>query len=166
MNFLPALGFYISIVVILYISISVGLYMLNKKLWIVNPWLAWVPLWQFYSIVKCSWRSLWWIFLIFFMLLSYSFQWYFFSYLYYEMHFWWIIYNILSIASTIAWIAYIIIMYDISKRVWKWIWTSIWFILIPFIMFPLVGYKLNFKQVNTSKKSLEEVKKVEQNNEL
>lgn len=37
------------------------------------------------------------------------------------------------------------LLHWISKRTWRWAWTTLWFIFVPFIMFPVVWSKLEDK---------------------
>jgi len=104
--------------IVVFLLSSWWLYMINKKLWEEYPWLAWIPVINIYSYVKASWKSLWWIL-------------------------WIIIWFMLFV---IPWLVMVImLLHWISKRTWRWAWTTLWFIFVPFIMFPVVWSKLEDK---------------------
>lgn len=101
------------------------LYMISKKLWDKYPWMAWIPLLSTYTLVKAWWKP--WIWIL-----------------------WLIIWFILLI---IPWLILLIIVLNwISKRTWRWVWTTIWLLFIPFIMLPIVWYNLKEWELNIENK--------------
>lgn len=116
---------------ILYLLQAWGLYLINKKLWEDYPWLAYIPLVQVYSFVKASWKWPIWIL-------------------------WLIIWTILFILPGL--IIAIYLMHLISKRCGRWAWTTVWFVFVPFIMYPIVGTSLkeNISQNNINTYSNEQ----------
>lgn len=122
-----------------------GLYMINTKLWEEHAWLSWVPVVNIYMWSKAANKS-------------------FVSYVVYPilaifiggilvMFTFWISLLIAIIYFIWAWIQ---ICSGISKRTWRWGWTTAWLFLIPGIMLPVIGYKLS--AWNTIKESKTEEK--------
>ena len=116
------------------------LYMISKKLWEKYSWLAFVPILQIYNYFAISKVSIaktlvypiitiiiWWILAMF-------------------------TYWISLILAFIYFFIMIVKMYSaISTRCWRWNWTTLWFLFVPFIMFPIVWSKLENKSWNNSK---------------
>lgn len=114
-----------------------GLFMINKKLWENHPWVAFIPVINLYSYFTASKKP--WVQYLLFPIL------------------WLIVWGILAvftfgISLVIAYIYMLVMMIKllnaISKRCGRWAWTTVWFIFIPFIMYPVVWYKLNANDVN------------------
>jgi len=110
------------------------LYMINKKLWEKYPWLSFIPLVQLYNYWTASQKSL--VIYILYPILAL------------------IIWGILSIFTFwITWIIaliYFMVMivklyHAISVRCGGWAWTTLWFLFIWFIMFPIVWFNLEDK---------------------
>lgn len=95
------------------------LYNINTKLGEPYPWLAWVPVIQVYSFVKAAWKPPIWIL-------------------------WLILGFIVFIIPGI--IITIILCHEISKRTWRWGWSTLWIFFVPAIMFPVIGYKLKMSK--------------------
>jgi len=176
---------FIIIFSIFYVPFVWWLYTINKKLGEKNPWLALFPILQFYSIIKASWKSLWWILwsilialwiyiLIWIIsLIIYSFillgwpnsSWinlWLLDFLVNNLVIWIIIMSllyILLIALINTW--YIIVLHWISKRTKRWFWTTLWLFYIPFIMFPIVAYKLKDQSILLNLKDLEKEETIE-----
>jgi hypothetical protein len=149
---------------VFYVPFVWWLYTINKKLGEKNPWLAFFPILQFYSIIKASWKSLWWILWTILISLWISIVLAVILFVIYSIFFmqlmygWWmqildlfaehiILSSILLILIyvLIIWLIntwYIIILHWISKRTNRWFWTTLWLFYIPFIMFPIIAYKL------------------------
>lgn len=129
-----------------------GLYMINKKLWEKHAWLSFVPLLQIYNYFTASKKSflyylvlpiiaiIAWIFLVMF---TYGIS--------------------LILAYIYLFVMMVKLYHAISKRTWRWAWTTVWLIFIPFIMFPVVGYKL---KANSNQTTTEEVPISEEKIEL
>lgn len=163
---------------IFYIPFVWWLYTINKKLGEKNPWLSFFPILQYYSIVKASWKSLWWILwsilialwvyiiiaLIIGLIFVLVFAWnadfmilleYFSNNIILSVIYIIILY-ILVITLINTW--YIIILQALSKRTNRWAWTTLWLYLVPFIMFPVVAYKLKDQSVTLSTEDTERKK--------
>lgn len=122
--------------IVFYLLTAWWLYLINKKLGIKYPWLSWVPILQIYSYVKASGKSFWWIL--------------------------WIILGFIALIIPGV-IIYIIFLHWISKRTWRWWWTTTGLFFVPFIMFPVVWYKL--KPINNNGEETDK-KETEEQNEL
>ena len=109
-----------------------GLWKINKKLWEPHAWVSWIPLVNIYSYVRAAWYpNIWILWLVL-----------------------WIISIIIPIVGIIIFlILFIKVLHSISKRCWKWVWTTIGLFFIPFIMFPILAYNCNPKnKENTQSK--------------
>lgn len=91
------------------------LWNINKKTWESYPWLAWIPVIQIYAFVKASWKDTIWILWLILWFLFFMIPWI---------------------------VIYIMLCNWISKRTNRWIWSTIWIIFIPWIMLPIIWYKL------------------------
>ena len=138
MDFISAWIFYFISLLVIYLTISYGLFFISKSLWIKNNWISWIPLWQFYIILKCSWKSLRWILYAVFIFIIVSFQHKLFGFLNWELFSF-----IFSFSIRIFYISFIIIIHDISLKIWRWLWTTVWFLVVPFLMCPYIWYKIN-----------------------
>lgn len=161
---------------VIFISTSLGLYWINKKLWEKHAWLSFIPLIQIYSYVKASWIAFWknffkMILTIIISLFVLFILWSVLQFVIWSAHastFWdsrSIVTNdmlvndvtestVSSVVSSLMVFLYMIAIYIpillffiklyhwISKRCGRGAWTTVWFIFIPYIMFPVVGYKL------------------------
>lgn len=130
------------------------LFMINKKLWEKHPWLSFIPvinIWSYFTAWKVSFLKyfvypiLW---IIAWVIISFFTHW---------------------IVIVVAYIYFIycmiVIMHSISKRTGRWVWTTIWFIFIPFIMLPIVGHKLKDKNQIAWDENKESSKDKEENME-
>ncbi len=111
-----------------------GLYMINKKLWEPHAWLSFIPMINIYSYVRASWKENIWIL--------------------------WIILWTFSLMIPIIWLIIfftliIKLLHSISKRCSRWAWTTIGFLFIPLIMFPIVWYKLKSNEDNQNNVDIE-----------
>lgn len=129
------------------------LYAINKKLGEKNPWLSFVPIINYYMYFVAGNNS-------------------FLKYFVYPL----IALFVLSILSFLTfWISLLVgiaiylyywikNLHCISKRTGRWTWTTLWFLFIPIIMFPLVGYTFkpvqqqvsNVGNAETNKKTIDE----------
>ena len=121
------IGIIINILsLIAYLLQAWWLYLINKKLWEEYPWIAFIPVIQIYSFVKAAGKEPIWIL-------------------------WIILWTLLFV---IPWlIICIMLTHEISKRCWRWAWTTILFILFPYIMFPIVWNSmpdLSSQKLNTA----------------
>jgi hypothetical protein len=89
--------------------------MISKKLKDPYPWMAWIPFLSLYTMVKAWWKDWLWVLWIIIWLLAFYIP---------------------------GLILLIIVQNGISKRTWNWVWTTIWFLFIPFIMYPVVWSNL------------------------
>lgn len=128
------------------------LFMINKKFNEPYPWLSFIPIVQIYGYLTASKKSFLHYFVFpFLAIIIWSFLAYF--------TFW-----ISMIIAVIYMLVMIIkLIHAISIRCWRWVWTTVWFIFIPFIMFPIVGYKL---EENINKETKIEENEIKENNEL
>lgn len=72
----------------------------------------------------------------------------------------WLILFLYLIAYTLMSIWFIIVLHWISKRTNRWLWTTVWLFYIPYIMFPIVAYKLktDTESINKSESILQDDK--------
>lgn len=108
-----------------------GLYMINKKLGENHPWLAFIPIVQVWTYFTAAQKS----FLTYFI---YPFIALIVGLLVWVFTFW---------ISIFVWVGYflycwIVVVHSISKRTWRWAWSTVWMIFVWFIMLPVIGYKL------------------------
>jgi hypothetical protein len=109
--------------IVLFLLEAWWLYMINKKLWEKYAWLSWVPIVNMYSTVKAGWKNGIWV--------LYVILWF--------------------IALIIPWLVlWIIVLHWISKRTGRTWWSTLWLIFVPFIMLPVIGYKLKDEKDNES----------------
>ena len=147
-----------------FIWMGYGLYILAKKMNIKNAWMGWVPLLQYYTMTQVAgvdfkkymlypiliiiWIAIiWWIWTA---VLIWSNA---------DMWIVMVLWIILWIAYIVAYIYYIIryinILSATSKRTWRGGWTTFWLFFIPFIMYPVIAYK--FKGLKKENKKEEKV---------
>ncbi len=101
-----------------------GLYLINKKKWEPNPWIAWIPVIQIYAFVRAAWKD--WIRII------------------------WLILWFMTLI--IPWvIIYAILCYNIAQRTNRWLWSALWIFFISFIMLPIIWIKLEDKNKENEK---------------
>lgn len=162
---------------IFYIPFVWWLYTINKKLGEKNPWLSFFPILQYYSIIKAAWKSLWWLLWIpliwlWVYIIIIIIWWILVALSYYSWdvdYFIDLFYNKTSTFIILAFIlyfflilslntGYIIVLHWISKRTNRWLWTTIWFFFIPYIMFPVVAYKLKDQSTLSNSNDLEKEK--------
>ncbi len=96
--------------ILAYLWSSIGLFLINKKLWEDYPWLSFIPIVSIYSFVKAWWKD--WI---------------------------WVLWLILGFLFIIPWIIlYGMICAWISKRTWWGFWRGAWIFFFPYIVLPIV----------------------------
>ena len=127
------------------------LYMISKKVWEKYSWLAFIPVLQIYTYIKVSQKSPFKIFVFpLIALLIGSVLAFFTAWISFILAF---IYFFIMLISLYHWI---------SQRCWRWAWSTLWLVLVPFIMFPIIGYKLEENSwSNTKKISKQKVQKNE-----
>ncbi|MDD3646580.1 MAG: hypothetical protein PHH06_04175 [Candidatus Gracilibacteria bacterium] len=138
-----------SLWIVLYFLQAWGLYMINIKLGEKHAWVSFVPVIQIYNYFTAS-RKPFLEYLVYPVLaLIVGFVLSFFTF------------GIsILIAYIYALVMWIKLLHAISIRTNKGVWTTVGFIFIPFIMFPVVGYKLgesNTTVVETSKEEKTEL---------
>lgn len=150
---LMMIGAGLNIISILsYISWTTGLFLINKKLGEKHAWLSFIPLLQIYNYFTASQKwSLHYFYLPILAIFIGSL----------------LIIPTFGISLIIAYL-YVMIMFirmlhAISLRCGRWVWTTIGFFFIPFIMMPVVGYKLGN---STHKVDTPEIKTTEEKIEL
>jgi len=135
--------------ILLYFWTAFWLYLINKKLGEKYAWLSFVPIIQFYNYFSASQKSFlhYFVFPILALIV-------------------WIILSVFTFwISIIAAYIYFIVMWvkllhAISIRTWNGAWTTLWFVFVSFIMFPIVWLKMNDKSENNSEeKEITENKK-------
>ncbi len=125
-----------------------GLYNINKKIWEKYAWLSWIPLVQIYMIYKAGWKSFFMYFIMPVLIMVLANWWMDWM----SSNSKWLgIFVLFLIPQLLFIIFYIITVHWISKRTGHWFLTTIWFIVLPFIFFPLVWYKsdsIKLKDIN------------------
>lgn len=107
-----------------YLLTTGWLFLINKRFWEKMPWLAFIPLLNLMSFVQASWKDPKWF--------TYMLIWFFFF--------------------IIPWIIILIyLINEMSKRLWKWIWTTILLVLFPYVTYPILGY--SSKNISLDKNS-------------
>ncbi|MCP4522906.1 MAG: hypothetical protein GY828_01670 [Candidatus Gracilibacteria bacterium] len=185
--------FWILISVVFYITTSVGLYLINKKLGEKHAWIAFIPVIKIYSYIKASGIPFWKNFIrmiitMFVVLIIAFFIQSVIQFSFSEAHA--VSFgdtartdsyqidesqsyggNLLSsivffLAFYIPLLLFVIKIYHgISKRCGRGVWTTVGFFFIPYIMFLVVGLKLKDQNSNqTTDKVIE--KKEENSTEL
>lgn len=126
-----------------------GLYMINTKLWEKHAWVSFVPVVQIYNYFTAS-RKPFIEYLVYpilaiivgFMLSLFTFG------------------LSLIIAYIYALVMWIKLLYAISLRTNRWVWTTVGFIFVPFIMYPVVWYKLGESNSTPTETPKEEKKEL------
>ena len=120
----------IIIQLIVHLLTAWWLWNINKKLWEPHAWISWIPVINIYSFVRAAWYpNIWILWLILWSIAI-------------VIPFIWIIIFLFLLIKVLHWI---------SKRCWRWAWTTIWFLFISFIMFPIV-----WNTCNSEKETLNE----------
>lgn len=139
---------YALIILILHLLQSLWLYLILQKLNEKDAWTAFIPFINLWAIYRASWKPFFnfvllpvvsmlvWVFLTYSAYINFTFP----------IDF----YNLLILTLWIFCINYFIVMwvivlYSIADRCDRWIPTTIWFFLIPYIMFPFVGSSMKQK---------------------
>lgn len=128
--------------IILYISWAYWLYLINKKLGEKHAWLSFVPILQIYNYFTASQKSFVKYLLIpFIVMILWIILWWIIS---------WVVTPILWVLVMIASYVYFFVMWikvlhAISLRTGNGVWTTVWFIFVSFIMFPIVWIKMKDK---------------------
>ncbi len=136
--------------IIFYLAIAIWLFLINKKLWEKYPWVAFIPLVNIYSYFSASKKS--WLHYLILPIIAIII---------------WMLLSIVTfgisilIASIYAFVMWVKLVHAISVRTGRWVGTTIWFIFVPFIMYPIVGFQMEDKSNNN-----QENKVSENNNEL
>jgi hypothetical protein len=129
--------------IVLYLLQTTGLFLINKKLGEKHAWLSFVPLLQIYNYFTASKKSFLHYFVLPLIALIIG---------------WVLTIFTFGISIILAYIYFLVmwikLLHAISLRCNRWAWTTIGFLLIPFIMMPIVGYKLG----NQSNESENEIK--------
>lgn len=123
---------------IVYILTYWGLYKINKKLWEPHAWVSFIPVVQIYNYLTASKKSFLHYFVLPFLAVLVSFPLAVFTF--------WI--SIIA-AYIYMFVMMVKLLHAISLRCKRWAWTTVGFIFIPFIMFPVVAHWLK----ETSSKS-------------
>lgn len=145
--------------ILLYLSQTTGLFLINKKLGEKHAWLSFVPLLQIYNYLTASQKSF-----VHYILLPIIA----------------IIVGVLlavftfGISVLLAYVYFFVmwvkLLHAISLRCGRWAWTTLGFVFIPFIMMPVVWVKLNksmkAKVQDTAEKIEDNVEKLEEKIEL
>jgi len=127
------------------------LYNINKKLWEKYAWLSWIPVLQIYNLFTASQKS--WITYLLYPVIA-IIAWIFLS-----MFTFWLSLLIAILYAAIMWVK---LLSAISTRTWRGAWTTLGFIFIPYIMYPVVWYKLKEKSENNTKNNEEVIEKEEE----
>ncbi len=117
--------------IIMYFWTAYWLYLINIKLGEKYAWLSFVPIAQYYNYLSASQKSVK-------------------NYLVYPILaiILWVILSIFTfwLTAIIAIIYFLVmwikLLHAISLRTWNWAWTTVWFIFISFIMFPIIWTKM------------------------
>ena len=133
----------IAVMLIVYLLMFYSLYKINKKLWEKHAWLSFIPLAQYYSFASAAGKSL--LYYIILPFISYIISFVLMISFIFTSSTWTLISWGLMLLSYI----YMIIMWIrlnhwISKRCGRGGWTTLWLVVIPFIMLPIVAYKLKY----------------------
>lgn len=133
MEILNSIGAVANLVsIIFFLASAYGLYLINKKLWEKHPWLSFVPLLQIYNYFTASKKSFlhYFVFPVIAIIL-----WSLLAFFTFAIS--------LIVAYVYMMIMWILLLHAISQRCGRWAWTTVGFVFIPFIMFPVVGVKLD-----------------------
>lgn len=141
--------------ILFYLLSAWWLYLINKKFWEKHSWLSFVPILQLYSYTT-AWQKPLKEYVIYpiIWLIIWSILWIF--------TFW-----ITMIVAVIYMLVMIIKLYHaISLRCGRWTWTTVWFLFVPFIMFPVVGTKLEDKSSTLQNNNTDELVSVTKSEEV
>jgi len=136
--------------VIMYFWTAYWLYLINKKLGEKYAWLSFVPIAQFYNYFSASQKSFLHYFVLPIIWLIVWFILWFFTF--------WISIIAAYIYFIVMWIK---LLHAISLRTWNGAWTTVWFLFVSFIMFPIVWTKMSDQSGNISEEKVTETKKEE-----
>lgn len=141
----------------LFLLTAFWLYNINKKLWEKHSWLSWIPIINIYSYFKASWLSIWkaikyyiiiiisiLLIVLIYLIILFKMQSEILIILM-MLSFFIVIWVIIIIPLMALSIINKVFLYFIAKRLWKNTITTIWIIVIPFIMLPIIWYKLEKK---------------------
>lgn len=143
--------------VISFIWVSYGLFILARKMNIKHAWIGIIPIAQYYTMTKTAGVSfkkyaLYPILIIIALIII----WVIVVPLYWEKS--WVLLAIM-IAFIVAYIYYLVrfinILSGISRKTWRGWWTTCGLFFVPFIMFPLVAHKFDIKKIEKNKKEVE-----------
>lgn len=123
--------------ILIFLLIAWWLYLINKKLWEKYAWLSFFPIIQIYNYITASKKSFFLYFILPFITCG---LWVYFAIKSFNP-----LFLVTFIHFDIMWM---LLMHSISKRCGRWVWTTIGFLLIPFIMLPVVWLKLKYKWDN------------------
>ncbi len=135
-----------------------GLYVLAKKMNIKNAWMGWVPLLQYYTMTQVAWVNFMkHIVIPILLIIAVTIIWgVWFALVGWNLSL--IIWIATGIAYIIAFIYYLVrfiqILSATSKRTWRGGWTTFGLFFVPFIMYPVIAYK--FKGLKEENKKEEE----------
>ncbi|MCD5380605.1 hypothetical protein LR004_01645, partial [Candidatus Gracilibacteria bacterium] len=135
-----------------------GLYFINKKIGEKHAWLSWIPLIQIYMIYKAGGKSFFMYFVMPILIMA--------------LANWGMsgmsqnsggigLFMLFLVPQLLFLIFYIVAINGISKRTGNGFLTTIGFFFLPFVFFPLIGYKsdsMKLKEIN-NKIKLENSKK-------
>jgi len=130
-TFAIILGLLNILSIVFYISQTTGLYLINKKLGEKHAWLSFIPLLQIYNYFTASKKSFVHYLVLPILAVFIGAILMFFTY--------WISLLIAYIYFFVMWVK---LLHAISLRCGRWAWTTVWFLFVPFVMMPVVGYKL------------------------
>lgn len=134
---------YFIFIIIPYFTKAYWLYLLNKKLGEKHAWLSFVPILQIYNYFTASKKSA-----LYYLVLPII-----------AMIIWFILTSFTSlkismfislIYFTIMWVK---LLHAISKRTWRSWWTTLWFLLVGFVMFPAVWTEFKWQSQKTETKN-------------
>ncbi len=162
--------------IIFFLLTSWGIYMLAKKMNLKRAWMSWVPLLQYYPMAQAGGKGLMTHFvypiiamtvsIILLIMLGAIWGWIMWE----SANNWPFAATLMIVAWIIVFIAaiymlikYIQVLSGISKNTWRWGWTTAGLFFVGFIMFPVVGYKYEWreKKIEDTAWELKEETKVE-----
>lgn len=142
---------------IFYIPFVWWLYTINKKLGEKHPWLSFLPILQYYNFAQAANKSLLYYVVFPFLVIIITTSYIFYS-LVTRSPSWSIIWTLTLISYLYFIIMWVKLNHGISKRCERWVWSTLWLLFIPFIMFPIVAYKLKVDTKNTWSETLNKEK--------
>lgn len=148
-----------------------GIYVLAKKMWVKHAWMWWVPLVQYYTLCKVA--GVWFfkhmvlpfLILVWIALVALIIAWLWFIWskwgVWLNILLSWMIVGFSYLGAYIfSIVRYFWILSPISKKTWRWGWTTAGLFFFPFIMFPVVAYK--YKKWENSDELINTVKEVDE----